>query len=289
MNKSSESIVNAFRLFEQTNESLVSLQAFTAIAPIVTMHDDVCMMALDKSISLIIIHFHIQWSNNTGTTLPKFRIVNVKVLEKAPCSVGILVDIGNSAPVISLIGSRPDYRIGVFFVSGPDDREALAYGMRMATHPHVTVTIIRVISSEDMSYDLIEKRLDAQIINKFKRFNMEMEKHVYREELVADAAETCGVIRSMENSFDLIVVGRRTRSPLLEALSDWAEYPELGFVGDMLTAQEIEGRVSVLVLQQHALEDDFNQETIRTMDDIVDDSDFDVHLKESRSPPRRWS
>ncbi|KAJ6297553.1 hypothetical protein OIU78_023167 [Salix suchowensis] len=73
-----------------------------------------------------------------------------------------------------------------------------------------------------------------------------------RQESVNDCVELIRLITSVENSFDLILVGRsyRSRSPLFEALTEWSEFPELGFMGDILTQSDSRCRVSVLVVQQ---------------------------------------
>jgi hypothetical protein len=55
----SERIVNAFEYFvQQRQPGSVSLLSYICIAPYVTMHDDVCAVALEKHAMLIVVPFH---------------------------------------------------------------------------------------------------------------------------------------------------------------------------------------------------------------------------------------
>ena len=140
-------IINAFRMYERNNLSIVTLQPFTAIAPYATMHDDICTLAFDNWASLVILPFHKIWNTDQNKDISKFRSVNLKVLDKAPCSVGILIDHGGGA-TRSVLGSWSLFRIGVFLIGGADDREALVYAMRMSEHANVTVTLVRFLPLE---------------------------------------------------------------------------------------------------------------------------------------------
>ncbi|XP_022748191.1 cation/H(+) antiporter 15-like [Durio zibethinus] len=254
--KPSENIINAFRIFERNNNSLVTFQVFTAISPRATMHNDVCMLSVDKRTRLIIIPFHIKWTgSDIATESPELRSVNLKVIDTAPCSVGILIDRGSKGGPRSVQGSWSLYRVGVFFIGGPDDREAVSYATRMAKNPRVTVTVMRLIAFlEIVDNNNEEKRLDSVTISNFRQTNATGNRAVYKEEILTDSAEACHFFRSIENEFDLILVGRRTESPLLLGLSDWKEYPELGLIGDLLASQDFKGKVSILVVQQHIVE-----------------------------------
>ena len=57
----------------------------------------------------------------------------MRVLENARCSVGILVDRGFGGGT-HVPASNVSYSVTVLFFGGCDDREALAYGVRMAEH-----------------------------------------------------------------------------------------------------------------------------------------------------------
>ncbi|KAJ6291305.1 hypothetical protein OIU76_023382 [Salix suchowensis] len=99
----SERIFNAFKKFERENCSHVALHCSKSISPYETMHNDVCSVALENRISLIIIPFYKQ-------------SIDGKV---SPLSC----------------------RISVLFFGGADDREALAYAVRMSGNPHVSVKV----------------------------------------------------------------------------------------------------------------------------------------------------
>lgn len=245
-----DSIINAFRIFERSNQSVVSLQPFTAIAPFATMHNDVCTLALDRRVSFIMLPFHRRWDvDGYIIDSPRFRYVNRKVLSKAPCSVGILINRHNfGAAATSVIRRALSIcRVGVFFTGGPDDREALAYAMRITRQPGVKVTVVRfMVSTENEDED--EMSLDEEVIKEFKLCGIGNNRTMYKEENLKDSVGICNVIRSMENSFDLILVGRRyMKSKLME----WNEFPELGFIADILASEDFKGKVLVLVVQQH--------------------------------------
>lgn len=92
----SERIFSAFKKVEQQNDGLITLHCYKGVSPYSTMHDDVCYLALEKRTILIIVPFHKQWTcGDQVESSYSFRHLNKNVLEKAPCSVGILVDRGN--------------------------------------------------------------------------------------------------------------------------------------------------------------------------------------------------
>ena len=57
--------------------------------------------------------------------------------------------------------------------------------------------------------DANERRMENDMINEFKVSKVGSEKALYREETVVDSVSICSEIRSMESSFDIILVGRR--------------------------------------------------------------------------------
>ncbi|XP_047095637.1 cation/H(+) antiporter 15-like [Lolium rigidum] len=90
----SDRIINAFFQYEQRQpEGAVSVQPFTTISPYSSMHDEVCRLAVDKRTSLILLHYHKRHMLAGGMRAAMgLRVVNRKVLEVAPCSVGVFVD-----------------------------------------------------------------------------------------------------------------------------------------------------------------------------------------------------
>ncbi|XWS29906.1 hypothetical protein CRYUN_Cryun24cG0070600 [Craigia yunnanensis] len=269
----SDHIIHAFENFEQ-HSSFVSIQPLTAISPYSSMHEDICSLAEDKRVALIIIPFHKQQTVDGGmeATNPAFRTVNQNLLANAPCSVGILVDRGLSGST-RLAANEVSHHVAVLFFGGPDDREALAYGWRMCEHPGISLTVMRFVPGEDAAESTIhptsdqndprmltvetdnsrENQLDDEYINDFRMKNANDELIIYTENMVNNGEETVAAIRTLDSSHDLFIVGRGQGmiSPLTAGLTDWSECPELGAIGDILASSDFASTVSVLVIQQY--------------------------------------
>ncbi|KAI3893399.1 hypothetical protein MKW92_051894 [Papaver armeniacum] len=247
----SDQIVTAFEIYEQ-HEQFVSVQPLTAISPYSTMHEDIY--------------------GGMEAPNPAFRTVNQNVLANAPCSVGILVDrgLGASARTTSPHGS---HHIVVLFFGGPDDREALAYALRMSDSPHLGLTVVRFIPGDDAkgwfkrhendSTDTgtlavvtdkdKERQMDDDSISDFIMRTSDNDSVVYTESVTNNGEETVSTIKSMDNIHDLFIVGRGQGmiTPLTAGLTDWSECPELGAIGDLLASADFSLAVSVLVVQQY--------------------------------------
>ena len=93
-----------------------------------------------------------------------------------------------------------------------------------------------------------------KLINEFRFTNSRNENCVYKEEVVNDSVGVVSVIITIENSFDLFLVGRchNSYSQLLRGLKEWNEFSELGFIREMLSSSDSNCKVSVLVVQQQA-------------------------------------
>jgi hypothetical protein len=241
-------IINAFRLYEQESNGNVIVNLFTSISPFASIHEEVCRLAVEKRTSVVIIPFHMQWRFHGIEDITEARAVNRHILAKAPCSVGILVDRGT----LSASKHHFVYKIGIIFVHGRDDREALAYGLRMAKHSKVSLTVIHLIDPAAGAVQSLDMDLDDDIITEFKAASAGKKPHSYVTEFVKDSVELITVIRSVQNSYDLILVGRHHRSfsPMFMGLTEWNEFPELGFLGDVLASSDSQCQVSVLVVQQ---------------------------------------
>jgi len=246
-----QKMIEVLYAYEQEYSGLVSVQQFTSISLTKFMHCDICTLAFDKSASLIILPFHRKWNHQGKLMLDSsvLRLINTNVLENAPCSVSILVDrhkIRRMSPLSSV------YNVGLAFFGGIDDREALAYARRMAKSPDVHLTVVRFVPWELYAgVSQWEAVLDAEILKDIRMQGAHQDNIIYKEERVKDGAETALLIRDMEEAFDLIIVGRRHSDdmPQLLGLSEWNDLPELGPVGDMLAAADINIPVSVLVVQ----------------------------------------
>ncbi|XVF61033.1 hypothetical protein PTKIN_Ptkin08bG0095800 [Pterospermum kingtungense] len=270
----SDHIIHAFENFEQ-HSSCVSIQPLTAISPYSSMHEDICSLAEDKRVALIIIPFHKQQTVDGGmeATNPAFRTVNQNLLANAPCSVGILVDRGLSGST-RLAANEVSHHVVVLFFGGPDDREALAYGWRMCEHQGTSLTVVRFVPGEEAAESTMqhgrdpsdpagmltvetddnrEKQVDDEYINDFRMKTANDESVIYTENVVNNGEETVSGIRSLDSNHDLFIVGRGQGmiSPLTAGLTDWSECPELGAIGDILASSDFASTVSVLVIQQY--------------------------------------
>ncbi|GMI94768.1 cation/H+ exchanger 4 [Hibiscus trionum] len=240
-----------FNRYEQNNQGLVRVNTFTAISPHKLMHEDIYSVALDKKTSFVFLPFHRKWSLDGSVEVENnvIRNLNCNVLDRPPCSVGILVD-RRSKPLKS-----SSYSIGMLFLGGKDDREALTLAKRMARDPRVKLTVIRI--SSDRGYDNLldwDTMLDAEILKDIKHNDVIHGHNItYIEQVSKHGPQTANIIRSLVGDYDLIIVGRRYGVDSLQTtgLSEWSEFPELGVMGDILSSTDLDCRAIVLVVQQH--------------------------------------
>nr|CAD1817517.1 unnamed protein product [Ananas comosus var. bracteatus] len=255
----SDRIVNAFRYFEQQQAApgAVAVHPFVCAAPFATMHHDVCALALNRKARLVLLPFHKHSDGARETARNAFQAVNRAVLRFAPCSVAVLVDRALPAGGAATCARTNSLlqRAAVYFLGGPDDREALALAARMAAGGAVSLTVVRFrlrlrcAAGEDADADAE----DEAAVEGFRERHAGSERVVYTERMVEDGEGTAGVMRGMSEKFDLVVVGRGGRedeSGLTSGLSEWSECPELGVVGDMLASTDFGGKLSILVVQQ---------------------------------------
>ncbi|XP_057487726.1 cation/H(+) antiporter 15-like [Actinidia eriantha] len=251
----SERIFNAFKKLGQHSQDRLMVHCYKSISPYATMHNDVCSLALEKRTILIIVPFHKQWiyGERVETTYA-FRHLNKNVLDKAPCSVGVLIDRGNKKAWY-VIADPSSYRVVVLFFGGADDREALAYARRMSHHPNVILTLIRFTTST--SSPIVggterSKMLDADILSDFKLNTLRSEQVWYQEEVVANGMGVVAVTRSvLEKEYDLVMVGRRHgESSIMLQLTKWNECGELGAIGEILASSDFVCGAPALVVQQ---------------------------------------
>ncbi|XP_055806582.1 cation/H(+) antiporter 15-like isoform X2 [Solanum dulcamara] len=263
-----DQLIAAFNKLEHQTPML-SVQLLTAISPYGTMHEDVCSLAEEKQVTLIILPFHKRQTihNNMEEMNPAYKYVNNNTLAIAPCTVGILVDRGFGTLLPSKIDDckTRSCKIAMIFIGGCDDREALAYALRMARHAKVALTVLRIILDEtstqngdaDLSLtmeDEAEKQVDDSFVNEFRQKVKNDVSVVCTEEMSSNGAETVKIIRSLGQDFDLYVVGRGLGffSPLKGGLDEWSDCPELGSIGDLLLTSDFSSTASILVVQQHA-------------------------------------
>ncbi|XP_057467451.1 cation/H(+) antiporter 15-like [Actinidia eriantha] len=245
-------IISAFNQYELRCEGSIKHQFYTTIAPYISMHDDIGLVALEKSTSLLIIPYH------KSDTVSNIKGVVRNVIDKAPCSVGILVDKKIIMHWQSDSHNQSQFHVCVVFYGGRDSREALAYGMRMVENPAIRLSVIRLIAEDEFITDMLETKLDIKMIQDLRTMYEGNQRIEYREVIVKDGVETCGVLFSLDDQYDFMLVGRRldSDSPLVAGLTDWSYVHELGIIGDMLASSDMKNSASVLVVQQQSTVED---------------------------------
>ncbi|XP_038704652.1 cation/H(+) antiporter 15-like [Tripterygium wilfordii] len=258
----SEQIISAFKNYESSHEEAVSVQPLTAVSPYSSMHEDICALAEDKQVTLVLIPFHklpkadgvLQDGNNT------IRNINQNLLAKASCSIGILVDRGSGPAMRSESdrGAIPERHITMIFIGGPDDREALAYARRMAGYPRTNLVVVRFVASKDgtdirtNTWKASAVQEDDDYINEFRFRTMSDKNITYVEKVSNSGEETVATIKTMFHDFDMYIVGRGEGfiSPLTSGLSEWSDCPELGPIGDIIVSSGFAQQATVFVIQQ---------------------------------------
>ncbi|MQM19047.1 hypothetical protein Taro_052047 [Colocasia esculenta] len=248
-------IMNAFRFFEEEVQGAVLVQPFVAIAPAATNDVDVCTLAMDKKVSFVVLPFHKRRAVDGTMELDNaLKNMNMNVLSYAPCSVGIFIYNNYSPAATFFAPGKPvlHYNMAVYFLGGPDDREALAIAVRAAENPLVGLTVIRLLPPEDRRRHGPEEALDEEALSEFRLGAVDDDRVVYQEEVVQDSEGTIGLLRETSCRFSMLIVGRRsgTCSTLTEGLSMFCDHPELGVLGDVLASRDVVHSVPTLVVQQ---------------------------------------
>ncbi|XP_071687020.1 cation/H(+) antiporter 18-like [Rutidosis leptorrhynchoides] len=263
-NSGSDQVVVAFEAFQQLSK--VSIWPTTAISAISSMHEDICSGAERNRAAMIILpfHKHPRLDGQLETTRAEYRHVNRKVLEYAPCSVGILVDRGFGG-TSHVAASNVNSLVTILFFGGNDDHEALAYGVRMAEHPGINLIVVRFFLNRkrpttpgSVTVDITEstateesQSIDEEVITNFRnKIASKPNTMKYDERMVADALETTESIKEYARS-NLFVVGRMPEGEVVEFLKKNSECPEMGPVGNVLISPNFSTAASVLVVQQY--------------------------------------
>ncbi|KAI4297125.1 hypothetical protein L6164_037029 [Bauhinia variegata] len=270
--------------------SSVKVRPTTAISALTSMHEDIVASAHQKRAAIILLpfHKHKRLDGSMESLGHELHQVNKSVLVHAPCSVAIFVDrgLGGSSQVQA---SDVSFKVMVAFFGGKDDREALAYAMRMAEHPGISLTVIKFLSpqgktlafgpkmvtvTDTSGHVKDEKQEDELVWSEFLTVRNRREEAVMCEEkLVESTAEVFAVLKEM-NKMSLIVVGRM---PPLAALGDQnGDCRELGPVGSYLASSDFSSTASVLVVQQYDPTMDMKQLVMEEAD-FSDMPDSSVH------------
>lgn len=242
----SDDIIIAFDIFEHENENAASVNTYTAISPAELMYEDVCNLALDKVASMIILPFHQRWSSDGGVESDdkNIRTLNLRVLEIAPCSVGILVtraSRGSSPPQFS--------SIGIIYLGGEDDDEVLCLAKRAIKNPNTRLVVYHLVAKE---YKPELKDLMMEGESDVLREVKNTQNVKFKEVFTKDGSETASFLGDIAKEHDFFIVGRRhgMESPQTDGLTAWSEFPELGVVGDFLSSPDLKSHASILVVQQ---------------------------------------
>ncbi|KAJ3693208.1 hypothetical protein LUZ60_008688 [Juncus effusus] len=250
---------NYFLNFDQQakRNAAINVIPFTSVAPLNSMHHDICSLVLKKNISLVIVPYPKKNSiADLEASTATYNLVPL-VLENAPCSVGIMVYHGTTR---IMEGSHWQYHVCVLFWGGPDDRESIAIASRMACHPGVLLSVIRFLTSESptdekdvAANDDDNKVLDDKMIAQLEVPNAGNNRVTVSEVIVSNVNQVISMIEAIaDDKYDLLIVGRRQEnlSVLGDGLAKWTETPELGVLGDMLST-DISGKTHLLIVQQH--------------------------------------
>lgn len=221
------------------------------------MQEDICTLALDVLASIIIVPFHRKWAID-GTIESEdnnLRTINCKVLERAPCSIGILIDGGHLGRSSSMAPAVRSCYVVMLFIGGKDDQEALTLAKRMIGNGNINLTIIRFVSKCHEVSDMEDNVLDAKVLYDLKKNSIVEGNVTYLEKVVNDSIEMARLLRSMADKYDIILVGRRygIKSALTAGFEMWSDVPELGMIGDFLSSKELRRKASVLVVQQQKI------------------------------------
>ncbi|CAH2048296.1 unnamed protein product [Thlaspi arvense] len=254
----SSAVVAAFEASGNLRNILV--RSVTAISPLSTIHEDICSSADRKRAAFVILPFHKQWRSleqEFETVRSEFQGINKRVLENSPCSVGILVDRGLGDNDSEVASSSFSLSVNVLFFGGCDDREALAYGLRMAEHPGVKLTVVVISGPEISRFDILEaqetskKNLDEQFLATIKNRVNAIGFEERKVNSTGEAVEAVEVIREFCGC-DIVLVGKSSEVPIVSKLPVMKiECPELGPVGNLIVSNEVSTSVSVLVVQQY--------------------------------------
>lgn len=264
----SNQVIVAFEAFSQLSK--VSIRPMTAISHMSDIHEDICTSAESKRAAMIILpfHKHQRVDGTLETTRNEFRWVNRRVLEHAPCSVGILIDRGLGGTT-HVPASNVSSLVTVLFFGGRDDREALAFGARMAEHPGISLLVVRFLLDPESVGEFVEVNIkDSGISSNSihpvgksvndEEFLADIQKKVssdgsikYEERVVRNVGETIEVVKEFGRRCNLFLVGRMPEGQIVAALKGESEFQALGPVGNLLASTEISTPASVLVVRQY--------------------------------------
>ncbi|KAF5460262.1 hypothetical protein F2P56_020145 [Juglans regia] len=234
-----------------TAETRILIHLCKAVSSFTSLYEDVCNIAEDLRVSIILLPFHkhqrIDGKMDSGKE--GVRTTNQKILRHAPCSVGVIVSRGiDGVPGFSqLLGSETVQHVATLFFCGPDDREAVAWSRRIAAHPRINLTVIRFLpaSSSSISSPSVynsqkdnaadgsnaasdgvdgvlralsrlengngTNEVDNVFLSDFYNRDVSSGQVAYVEKYVNNAAETVAALRDIGDLYSLFIVGKGGR------------------------------------------------------------------------------
>ncbi|KAK7387482.1 hypothetical protein VNO78_28320 [Psophocarpus tetragonolobus] len=259
------SIMSAFGNYSNNSSGPVTILPYVNMAPYKSMHDAIFNLAQDNMVPFIIIPFHENDSIDlVGHVSASIRKMNTRFQAQVPCTLGILVD--KYSRLGACNNTNLFFNVGIFFIGGPDDREALTLGIRMSERANTRVSLFRFIitnkkmcgnnlflTKEEREEEKLDFMLDEGLIDEFKSMKYGNGNVSCYEIMVEDAIEVLDAVHSLEGNYDLVMVGRRHNSGSLNG-DEMATFIEnakiLGILGDMLSSMEFcIGMIPVLVTQ----------------------------------------
>ncbi|KAM1369456.1 hypothetical protein ACFX2I_039934 [Malus domestica] len=280
----SSSPSNAIEIYAKQRES-VTVKSLTAVSPYSTMHEDICNLAEDNRVSIIIIPYHKKATILDGgggaqdEDSSHLKNINNNLMANARCSVGVLVDRGLGAS--NYFDCRRHFTM--LFFGGVDDREALAYAGRMAGHPRVTLTVttFNIMSKEaektciddddsdeytdddddedddDLTLEAMkstgeEKKMDDLYLDEFRLRSMNDASIKFVENWVRSWEQILLLIQSMEGEYDMFIVGRRHGEiqEVTTTVLDDDDSNDIGVLGEALVSSTFTASTSILIVQK---------------------------------------
>jgi len=256
-------IMRAFENYSNNSSGPVTVLPYVNVAPYKSMHDAICNLAQDKLVPFIIIPLpendNVHLVHHVAASIRK---MNASFQAQAPCTLGILVDKHSR---LSACSTQMFFHVGIFFIGGSDDREALALGIRMVERASTRVSLFRfvvmnrgygnkiVLTREEREQEEEDLMMDDSLIDEFKSLKYGSGNVSWFEIKVEDGVEVLDAVHSLEGNYDLVIVGKRHNDGYLnsEQMGTLIENAAvLGILGDMLSSREFcLGMIPVLVTQ----------------------------------------
>ncbi|KAJ1280671.1 hypothetical protein BS78_04G250600 [Paspalum vaginatum] len=253
-----EQVASAVATF--TYDNAIPVRQMTAISNLVSMDTDVRNSVEDARASLVIMPFHKEqrYDGRMVCRREGRRLLNQRILHRAPCTVGVLVERCFAQEV-----TGGHHHVVALFLGGADDREAVAYAARLAMQSIMRVTVCRFLHPGEKGHQIVNPEVIEEVMED-EEFMADMygrfvaPGHVsYIEKYVRNGVEMVNTLSSMVGTFSLFIVGKGgkvdgNRGTITSDMGNWdEECQELGPIGELLASDDLVGCGSVLVLQQH--------------------------------------